>query len=125
VAICQHVHSVETGARAIEALASGIPIVTEALAEAALPPAHYIDAGIRFVAVLRQPAPLATDALPAARDLAVYDALATDAKTVAELETQTGLPGYSIRRSLRALRAQGLVEQHGGRGRTTTYHRTD
>lgn len=125
VAICQHVHSVETGARAIEALASGIPIVTEALAHAALPPAHYIDAGIRFVVVLRQPVTTATDHLPAGRDLTVYDALATGAKTVAELETRTGLPAYSIRRSLRALRAQGLVEQHGGRGRATNYRRTD
>jgi len=38
VAICQHVYSTETGARAIEALATGIPIVTEAIAEAGLPP---------------------------------------------------------------------------------------
>lgn len=40
VAICQHVHSAETGARAIEARASGIPIVTEALAGAGLPQLH-------------------------------------------------------------------------------------
>lgn len=40
VAICQHVRSPETDARVIEALASGIPTVTEALAGHGLPPAH-------------------------------------------------------------------------------------
>jgi hypothetical protein len=63
VAICQHVHSAETGARAIEALASGIPIVTEALAEAGLPPAHYIDTGIRFIVLLHQQVPRAVTML--------------------------------------------------------------
>jgi ATP-dependent DNA helicase RecG len=125
VSICQHLHSAETGARAIEALASGIPIVTEALAGAALPPAHYIDAGIRFVVVLRQPVPPTTGAAPAPRDLAIYDVLATGPRTVAELETLTGFPAYSVRRSLRALRAQGLVQQLGGKGQPTTYARTD
>jgi len=55
VAICQHVRSPQTGARVIEALASGIPTITEALAEHHLPPAHYIDSGIRFTVVLHQP----------------------------------------------------------------------
>ncbi|MFI6991629.1 hypothetical protein [Nonomuraea wenchangensis] len=40
----------------IEALATGIPIVANALAETELPPAHYIDAAIRFTVVLRQQA---------------------------------------------------------------------
>ncbi|MGW0807990.1 ATP-binding protein [Nonomuraea sp. NPDC002799] len=54
VAICQHARTPETGARVIEALATGIPIVANALAEAGLPPAHYIDAAIRFTVVLRR-----------------------------------------------------------------------
>jgi ATP-dependent DNA helicase RecG len=123
VAICQHVYSAETGARAIEAMASGIPIVTEALAEAGLPPAHYIDSGIRFTVILSQPAP-STASAPAARDQVIYDALGDNPATVAHLEAHTGLPGYTIRRSLRDLRARGLVEQHGGKGRVTTYQRT-
>jgi ATP-dependent DNA helicase RecG len=122
VAICQHVYSAETGARAIEALASGIPIVTEALAEAGLPPAHYIDSGIKFTVILAQPA-LRPAAISAPRDRAVYEALGDGPSTVADLEERTGLPAYTIRRVLRGLRAQGLIEQRGGRGHPTTYHR--
>ncbi len=44
--------------------------------------------------------------------------------TVADLETRTGLPAYTIRRALRELRAQGLIQQLGGQGRRTTYQRT-
>lgn len=123
VAICQHVYSAETGARAIEALASGIPIVTDALAEAGLPRAHYIDSGIKFTVILSQPAP-APVRPPAPRDQVIYDALSGGPSTVAHLEASTGFPAYTIRRSLRELRAQGLVEQLGGQGRPTSYQRT-
>jgi ATP-dependent DNA helicase RecG len=121
VAICQHVYSAETGARAIEALASGIPIITGALAEAGLPPAHYIDSGIRFTVIMRQPA---SAPAPATREQVIYDAFGDAPVTVADLEARTGLPAYTIRRSLRGLRAQGLIEQQGGRGRPTTYRHT-
>jgi ATP-dependent DNA helicase RecG len=122
VAICQHVYSAETGARAIEALASGIPIVTEALAGAGLPPARYIDSGIKFTVILTQPAPQLA-AAPAPRDRVIYEALGDEPSTVADLETRTGLPAYTIRRALRGLRTQGLIEQQGGRGHPTTYQR--
>lgn len=122
VAICQHVYSAETGARAIEALASGIPIVTEALAGAGLPPAHYIDSGIKFTVILTQPAPQPA-AAPAPRDRVIYEALGDEPSTVADLEARTRLPAYTIRRVLRGLRAQGLIEQQGGRGHPTTYQR--
>jgi len=119
VAICQHVHSAETGARAVEALASGIPIVTSALAEVGLPPAHFIDSGISFTVILNQPvAPLTS------RARVIYEALSKRSVTIADLETSTGLPGYTIRRTLRDLKAQGFIEQHGGKGRVTTYRRT-
>lgn len=121
VAICQHVYSAETGARAIEALASGIPIVTDALAAAGLPPAHYIDSGIRFTVILSQPVP---PPAPATRDQVIHDALGDGPATVADLEARTGLPAYTIRRALRELRAQGLIQQLGGQGRHTTYQRT-
>jgi ATP-dependent DNA helicase RecG len=122
VAICQHIYSAETGARAIEALASGIPIVTDALAEAGLPPAHYIDSGIRFTVILSQPAP---PPVLATRDQMIYDALMERPRTVADLEARTSLPAYTIRRSLRVLREQGLIQQLGGQGRPTTYQRTE
>ena len=127
VSICQHVYSAETGARTIEALATGIPIVTRALADACLPPAHYIDTGIRFVVLLRpSPAQAAPTALAAAlppREQAVYDALGAGPQSVADLETRTAMPAYTIRRALRSLREQHLAEILGGKGRLTKYRR--
>lgn len=120
VAICQHVYSAETGIRAVEALASGIPIVTSAMSEAGLPPAHYIDSGIRFTVILSQPAP--PPALPA-RQEQTYGLLADGPRTAADLAAQTQQPIHTIRRALRALREQGLILQHGGQGRPTTYQR--
>lgn len=121
VAICQHVYSAETGVRAIEALASGIPIVTDSLADAGLPPAHYIDTGIRFIVLLHQKN--AQRAAPTLNrlDQLVYDALAAGSRTVAQLEESTGIPAYSLRRALRSLRSHGIVAQTGGKGVPTSY----
>jgi ATP-dependent DNA helicase RecG len=133
VEICQHVYSVATGARAVEALASGIPLVTEALRDAGLPPARYFDSGIRFTVMLRQqsqtPSPPTTPPATAApslsgRDQLIYDLLAGAPRSVSEIAAQTQLSADTVRRSLRALREHGLVRQHGGRGRRTTYQRT-
>ena len=132
VEICQHVYSAATGARAVEALASGIPLVTEALQEGGLPPARYFDSGIRFTVMLRQqsqiPSPPTMSSATAAptlsgRDQMIYGLLAGVPRTASELATQTQLSADTVRRSLRALRQQGLVRQHGGRGRKTTYER--
>ncbi|WP_431910794.1 ATP-binding protein [Nonomuraea jabiensis] len=125
VAICQHARTPETGARVIEALATGIPIVANALAEAELPPAHYIDAAIRFTVVLRR------QAVPVIRpgddlnetELRVYDALAASPRSVADLKQELNLSAPNIRKALRELRKRGLVEQLGGQGRSTTYRR--
>ncbi|KJE21463.1 putative transcriptional regulator with HTH domain [Frankia torreyi] len=127
VAICQHVRTPQTGARVIEALASGIPTVTEALADHGLPPAHYVDSGIRFTVVLHQFA-TATPAVTAepklgATERRVYQALTSQGRTARELAEELGLSAPNIRRSLRNLRGRGLVIQLGGRGRTTTYQR--
>jgi ATP-dependent DNA helicase RecG len=123
VAICQHVYSAETGARAVEALASGIPIVTDALREAGLPPARYMDSGIRFTVMLGQPAPPPPPPTLTARDKLIYDLLASRPRTAAELGAQAQLPIHTVRRALRALRALGLVKQHGGQGQATLYQR--
>jgi ATP-dependent DNA helicase RecG len=123
VSICQHVRSLDTGARVIEALASGIPTVTTSVKEAGLPPVHYVDAGIRFTVVLRHtpPAPRALDLNET--ELRILDALAAEARSAAQLHEALGLSEPNIRKALRVLRSQGLVEQHGGRGKPTTYGR--
>ncbi|TLG14003.1 transcriptional regulator [Nocardia cyriacigeorgica] len=53
VNICQYLRAPDSGGRIIEALATGIPTIAQALAEAGLPPACYADGGIRFTAVLK------------------------------------------------------------------------
>ncbi|MEU6722143.1 ATP-binding protein [Nonomuraea wenchangensis] len=125
VAICQHARTPEEGARVIEALATGIPTVADALAEAGLPPAHYIDAAIRFTVVLRR------QAVPVIRpgddlnqtELLVYDALAAGSRSVGDLKQELNLSAPNIRKALRELRSRGLVEQLGGRGQPTTYRK--
>ena len=125
VAICQHVYSYETGARAIEALASGIPTVTEALLEAGLPAAQYIDVGIRFTVIMRQPTRQTPGTALTQYDRLIHSMLEGGSHSVAELEALTSLPPHTIRRSLRALRTEGLVQQLGGKGRPTTYQRIE
>jgi len=127
VAICQHVRSPETGARVIEALASGIPTITDALAEYHLPPAHYIDSGIRFTAVLHRSTTTSSSTKPSLNDteLQIYQALSRGARSVADLGQDLNLAAPNIRRALRSLGAQGLVIQLGGRGRPTIYQRTN
>ncbi|WP_433351235.1 ATP-binding protein [Microtetraspora malaysiensis] len=123
VAICQHARTPETSARVIEALATGIPTVTAALSDAGLPPAHYVDAGIRFTVVLHRGIADRPAADLNETELRIYDALAAGARSVAELQHVLDLAAPNIRKALRELRAQGLVEQLGGRGRPTSYRR--
>jgi len=96
--------------------------VTEAIAEAGLPPARYTDSVIRFTVVLRRLAPQPVAMSPL--DRLVFTALEPGPRTVAQLEEETGIPAYTVRRALRSLREQGLAEQHGGRGRPTTYRQS-
>ncbi|WP_433417104.1 helix-turn-helix domain-containing protein [Microtetraspora malaysiensis] len=56
-------------------------------------------------------------------ELRIYDALAAGARSVAELQHVLDLSAPNIRKALRELRGQGLVEQLGGRGRPTSYRR--
>lgn len=113
----------DTGARVIEALASGIPIVGSSLAEAGLPPAKFIDAAIRFTAILnRSDGPQRSRASLTSTQRRVYDALERDS-TVRDLEDVLGLTGATLRKALRVLVNSNLVTQQGGRGRPTTYRR--
>jgi ATP-dependent DNA helicase RecG len=126
VAICQHVRTPDSGSRVIEALASGIPMVNTALAEQGLPPAHFIDAGIRFTAIIQHPTdgPLSMPDLTTTQTR-IYEALLNGTRAVGDLEADLSLTGPTIRKALRELNRRGLVHQHGGRGRRTTYTRTD
>jgi ATP-dependent DNA helicase RecG len=125
VAICQYVHSPESGLRVIEALATGIPIVTAELRRTGLPPAQYIDTGIGFTVILRPTRQQAPPPALNATELRVYDALATGQKTIAELQVLLGLQPANLRKVLRSLRSHGLVQQRGGQGQTTWYQRTE
>ncbi|GLY32356.1 ATP-binding protein [Kineosporia sp. NBRC 101731] len=123
VAICQHVRTPDTGARVIEALASGLPIVGSSLSEAGLPPAKFFDAAIRFTALLTRSdvrKKSGTSLTPTQQR--IYEALER-MSTVKELEDALGLAGATLRKALRAMANLGLVSQQGGRGRSTTYHR--
>jgi ATP-dependent DNA helicase RecG len=126
VAICLHVRTPDSGSRVIEALASGIPMVNTALAEQTLPPAHFIDAGIRFTAIVQHPddGPLTTPDLTTTQTR-LYEALLDGPRTVNDLEAALSLAGPTIRKALRGLSRHDLVRQHGGKGRHTTYSRTD
>jgi ATP-dependent DNA helicase RecG len=121
VEICQYVQSPRTGARVIEALATGIPTITEALATQGLPPAHYIDSGIRFTAVLHQnrPRPVLTRV-----EQRVLDAVNDGIETANDLAAELNVTGQYVRKILRTLRERGLVTQEGGQGRRTTYRPT-
>lgn len=123
VAICQHVRTPDTGARVIEALASGIPIVGSSLAEAGLPPAKFVDAAIRFTALLtRSESRKRSGGSLTPTQERVYAAL-EGVSTVRDLEDALGLTGATLRKALRALVNLKLVGQQGGRGRPTTYYR--
>lgn len=123
VALCQHVRTPETGARVIEALASGIPTIRTALTESGLPPAHYVDAGIRFTVVLHRTASSPPSIGLNKSEQRVYDALAPGPQQVTDLQKLLGLSPANIRKILRTLRGHGLIEQLGGRGRSTSYRR--
>lgn len=54
-----------------------------------------------------------------------YDALAVGRKIIAELQADLGFQPPNLRKAPCALTAQGLVEQHGGRGQATWYERAN
>jgi len=124
VRICQYVR-LPDGTRAVEALASGIPAVLEALRAAELPPPVFDDDGLRFTVVLRQRIASHAPAVKAGSSTAkVLAALNAGTLDVDALTEATGLSPANIRKRLRELRSLDLVVQHGGPGLPTTYERT-
>ena len=126
LSLCQDVRSPETGARVVEALATGLQKVATELEAASLPAPKYLDAGIGFTVLMSRNPSVTTVGRPPEGSSAqrVLAALGNHAVSVSELQRVTGLSPANIRRVLRQLRDQyGLVEQIGGRGRPTTYRR--
>lgn len=124
VRICQYVR-LPDGTRAVEALASGIPTVIDALRTAELPPPVFDDDGLRFTVVLRQQSRGRKTAVKAGSSAAaVLAALNAGPLGVDQLAAATGLTPANIRKRLRELRSLELVVQHGGPGLPTTYERT-
>ncbi|MFG1791785.1 ATP-binding protein [Nocardia sp. NPDC049149] len=142
VKICQYLRSPESGGRVIEALATGIPTITEALDAAGLPPAQYADSGIRFTVVLKTGTYTGAPQVGSKADLIghtpaqtdrptlnstqqkIADLLAEGPATVPELQATVGLSAQGIRKALNGMRQAGWVEQVGGAGRRTTYRLT-
>lgn len=122
LALCQDVRSSSGGERVVEAIASGLQTVAAELDAAGLPPARFSDYGIRFTVVLLRQRVVARR--PAADSAAgrLLDAFDQEPVDVPELERRTGMQAPNIRKLLRELRDRwGLVEQIGGRGRSTVY----
>lgn len=133
VGICQDVHTVPGGERIIEALATGLPMVTQELADAGLPPARYFDAGIRFTVMLRRsesgeevpasPGPGSPGGLRPGTNLAqVLDVIRQrPGLTVAEIAATTQLPVARARRAVTELRTRRLVQADATRGGAARY----
>lgn len=122
VEICRYVRT-PSDMRVVEALATGIPLIMLTCDRAGLPAPRFHDAGIRFTAVLTQPTPVAP--CLGLTERRVYEQLGADGVTVTQIEAVLDLRPPTIRRALRQLRALGLAELDGGRGKRTTYRRLD
>ena len=124
VRICQYVR-LPDGTRAVEALATGIPAVLDAMRGANLPPPVFDDDGLRFTVVLRQQAITKGPAVkPGSSSARVLGALNAGPLDIDQLVKATLLAPANISKRLRELRALNLVVQHGGPGLPTTYERT-
>jgi ATP-dependent DNA helicase RecG len=107
-------------ARVVETLASGIPKVMEALTVAGLPPARFSDTGIQFTAILRSSAARNVAPAMSPSQRAVFMTLAAGPLRALDVAKASGLKPDTARKALHALVQSGVVEQRGGRGKTTT-----
>ena len=125
IEVCKYTRSAD-GGRVVETLASGIPRVFQTVRAAGLPDPLFHDTGVAFTALLRHPALAAAPGRPPSlgrSEQLAYDALVAGARSVEQLQAATGLQPATVRKALRSLAAKDLVQQHGGRGRQTTYSR--
>lgn len=124
--VCKFVRTAD--GKVVEALATGIPSVFESLGEAGMPPPEFFDQGLSFTAIVRRTtAPPTTVAAvmhnsPTAAEQAVLETL-TSPLSAAMLGLRLDITTAAAHKRLRTLRAKGLVEVVGGRGRPSTYAR--
>jgi ATP-dependent DNA helicase RecG len=116
--VCKFVRT--SDGRVVEALASGIPAVLAALADADMAPPRFFDQGIAFTAIVERGArriqPELTQ-LPtrSAAELAAWNALATPSTAAAIAET-LGISVNAAHKRINRLRSLGLVEVVEGSG---------
>lgn len=131
--LCRFATLPSDGSRVVEALATGIPRITEELSAAGMPPPVFTDTGIRFTVVLhntaRRPGPTRTEVRaprirPGTNLARVYAVLSDAPISAAEIAAETGLSRVSVRKAIRLLRDEhGVVDQQGTQGETATYTR--
>jgi ATP-dependent DNA helicase RecG len=125
IEVCRYARASD-GSRVVETLAQGIPRVLHTLHADGLPEPIFHDTGVSFAVVLRSGGPRDAAGEPILTNetqTRVWAALERGPQTAAALSETTGLNQPTIRKALRAMAQRGLIEQHGGRGRTTTYQR--
>ena len=125
--ICQFVGMAD--GNAVEALATGIPKILGATAEAGVLPPLFFDQALCFTAVLRredrQPSGAVTFSSLNRAQQRLMRALADGPQTTNNLSEQLGITPDSVRKSLRGLIDDGRIVRIGGPGqRDTTYRQT-
>ena len=94
-----------------------------------MPDLDFYDQGITFtVTIRRQSAHRPASSTGPSRRIGTEHAellkLLTTPKTVGELADELAISVNAVRKRLTSLRSAGLVTQHGGPGRHTTYERS-
>jgi ATP-dependent DNA helicase RecG len=127
VDICKFIRT--NDGNVVEALASGIPAALAAVRDAGMPDLDFYDQGITFtVTIRRQSARRPPSPTGPSRRIGTEQSellkLLTTPQTVGELAEQLAISVNAVRKRLTSLRSAGLVTQHGGPGRRTTYERS-
>lgn len=132
ISLCENVIDL-SGARVVEALATGLATVARELASAVLPPARFFDTGIMFTVALTAPVAVATKTRAAEPTKlpktgtnlrTVLDAVISHPnQSVEDLVRETNFTSSAVRTAITTLRGPtwNLVEASGGRGKKTTY----
>lgn len=127
VDICKFIRT--NDGNVVEALASGIPAALAAVRDAGVPDLDFDDQGIKPTVAIRRestqrPTPANGPSQRIGTEQSELPALLTTPKTVGELANDLAITVNAVRKRLATLRSAGLVTQHGGAGRRTTYVRS-
>jgi ATP-dependent DNA helicase RecG len=125
--ICQYT-STEDG-RTVEALATGIPRIFAETDGQGLPRPTFFDQALAFTAILHRPESVSSDRPEVTADRSISAALrevmlalSEGRRSLQEVALSLKLSPEATRARLSRLRANGLIEVHGGRGsHNTTY----